>query len=224
MTTVITRAYADEKSAMGIRERLYRQGFPRHQMSLISARENEGTHAIEERMRRALVPEDAARVYAQRVVEGASLVVVRATYKPLNAVRLANETFESSGAMDVGIYEQQFKVPTPKDHAPSVLKDHPRFFTMPPRGDHVGGPLSDQLGFRLLSAQGVRDSVIHGGKIFMGDGIIRNRKANSVFPGGGHMSRLFWPMPLLSKRKRGLSVTRNGGHPFSRLLGWPTIS
>ena len=41
MTTVITRAYADEKSAMGVRERLYRQGFPRHQMSLISARESE---------------------------------------------------------------------------------------------------------------------------------------------------------------------------------------
>lgn len=221
MTTVITRLYADEQSAHGIRERLYRQGFPRHAMAVISG--DGGKGAALKKMRRALVPDHAAEVYADRVAAGASLVVVQATYKPLGAVRKANETFESSGALDVGMAEQQFSVPTPIDHAPHILKDHPRFLTMPPRDGQVGGPLSDQLGFRLVSAQQRRNSVNAGKRIF-GEGIKRGRKARSAIKGGGHMSRMFWPMPLLSKKRGGLSVIQGGGHPFSRLLGWPTIS
>jgi hypothetical protein len=38
------------------------------------------------------------------------------------------------------------------------------------------------------------------------------------------MSKYFWPMPMLSRKRRGLSVIPGGGQPFSRLLGWPTIS
>ncbi len=223
MTTVITRAYADEQSAKGIYERLYRQGFPRHQMSLISAN-GEAAGAIADRMKRAMVPDEVAGTYAERVAGGASLVVVRATYKPLNAVRIANDTFQTSGALDVGIHEQQFKMPTPIDPAPSVLKDHPRFFTTAPRSGHQGGPVTENLGMRMVSQHKTRNSAISGGKMMMGGKVKQGRNANSAISGGKYMSRAFWPGPLLSKRKRGLSVTQNGGHPFSRLLGWPTIS
>jgi hypothetical protein len=220
MTTVISRLYADPQSARGIMERLYRQGFPRHAMSAI----HPGDGDLRARIERALVPADAAETYANRVREGATLVVVRADYRPLNAVRLANETFETSGAIRSGLGEESFRVQTPPDHAPSILKDHPRFFTMPPSDDHIGGPLSDQFGFRLLSSNRRRDSVLPDGKRFFGDGIIRNRKANSAFHGGGFMSKYFWPMPLITRKRRSNSVIRGGGHPFSRLLGWPTIS
>ncbi len=222
MTTVISRLYSDEASAKGVRERLYREGFPRHAMTLVSGGDSFG--GIKEKITRALVPEEVADTYAQRVQEGNSLVVVRATYKPLNAVRVANETFETSGAVPSGLESDSFKVPTPPDPSPSIIKDHPRFFTMPPSRDHIGGPLSDQFGFRLVSAQKRRDSVMHDGKLFFGDGIIRNRKTHSVLKPGSFMSKFFWPMPLLTKKKRGLSVIPGGGHPFSRLLGWPTIS
>ena len=220
MTTVITRLYGDEQSAKGVRERLYREGFPRHMLSLVTP----GDRDVHAKIERALVPAEAAATYAARVSEGASLVVARATYKPLNAVRVANEVFETSGAMASGLDEDMFKVPTPIDKSPSIIKDHPRFFTMPPNRDHVGGPLSDQFGFRLVSAQKRRDSVLHDGKLFFGDGIMRNRKSNSVFRNGGFMSKYFWPMPMLSRKRRGLSVIPGGGQPFSRLLGWPTIS
>ncbi|MDJ0639385.1 MAG: hypothetical protein QNJ20_11165 [Paracoccaceae bacterium] len=221
-TTVITRLYADEASARGVRERLYREGFPRHTLSLVSAAEGDTEETLKAKMERALVPAEAAEAYATRIAEGASLVAVRATYKPLGAVRIANETFASSGALPVNLPSESFRVKAPRDHAPSVLKDHPRFLTMHPRSDERGGPVSAQLGFRLLSEPKRRDSVINGGKLFFGDGVKRGRTASSAMRGGGHMSRMFWPMPLLSKKKRGLSVIEGGGHPFSRRLGWPT--
>lgn len=224
MTTVITRLYADRQSARGIQERLYREGFPRHQLSLVTMDEGDTSEQLKRRMERALVPDEAAEAYAARVAEGASLVVVRATYKPLNAVRIANETFASSGALPVNLSSQEFKVQTPKDHAPSILKDHPRFFTRPPTGDHIGGPLSDQFGFRLLAAHKRRDSVLKDGKLFFGDGVIRGRQSHSVLKPGTFISKFFWPMPLLTKRKRRNSVIHGGGHPLSRLLGWPTLT
>ncbi len=223
-TTVIARAYGDADSARGIRDRLYRAGFPRYQMSLICAKEGEDADQIKAHLMDAWVPEVPAGTYAEIVAGGAGVVVVRASYKPLGAVRIANEAFATSGALDVGLAEQQFRVKTPPDHAPSILKDHPRFLTTAPRHDGRGGLVSEQLGLRLLSAQKPRTSALAGGKIYMGNGIKRKAKANSAYAGGGYMSQKFWPMPLLSTRKRELSVTENGGHPFSRILGWPTKS
>jgi len=221
---VISRLYSDRQSARGVRERLYREGFPRHMLSLISPDDGGDAAELRAKIERALVPAEAAEAYAAHVAGGASLVVARATYKPLNAVRVATETFESSGALDAGLAEESFKIQTPPDQSPSVLKDHPRFFTIPPNRDHVGGPLSDQFGFRLVSAQKRRDSVMHDGKLFFGDGVIRKRRSSSVFPKGGYFSKYFWPMPLVSRKRKGLSVIPGGGTPFSRLLGWPTIS
>ncbi|MDA9865512.1 hypothetical protein N9C96_02425 [bacterium] len=221
MTTVITRAYGDEQSAKGISGRLYRQGFPRHHISVISA-DGESAAEIEDRMKRFMVPESVAGTYAKHVADGASLVVVRATYKPLGAVRLANETFETSGALDIGIAEQQFRVPTPVDKAPSVLKDHPRFLTMSPQSGPKVGLVTENIGIPLLSERKARNSVIPGGKMIMGGKVKTGRKANSAIAGGKFMSRAFWPAPLLSARKGGLSVIPGGGHPFSRLFGWPT--
>ena len=53
--------------------------------------------------------------------------------------------------------------------------------------------------------------------------VTRKRKANSAISGGGYMSKLFWPMPLLSRKERTRSVIRDGALPFSRALGLPTI-
>lgn len=224
MTTVITRLYQDEASALGVRGRLNRAGFPRHALSLFSGEQGLSASELQAKMERALVPTEAARTYAARVAEGASLVAVHATYKPLNAVRIANETFASSGALSSGLETESFRVKTPPDHAPSVMKDHPRFLTMAPSAEPTVRLVSEQLGVRTLSHPKRRDSVMHGGKRFFGEGIIRKKKSNSVLREGSFMSRYFWPMPLVSKRQRGLSVIPGGGHPFSQMLGWPTVT
>ncbi len=218
MITVITRLYRDEASARGVVGRLYRAGFPRHAVSVVCGGDSEATRKVTQ----ALVPEDAASALAARIGDGNSAVIVRATYKPLNAVRIATEIFDTSGAIPSGLETERFRVKAPRDHAPSILKDHPRFLTM--EGSVRGGPtISEQLGVRLLSPQRRRDSVIAGGRLFFGDGVLRGREAKASLKTGTFMSKAFWPMPLLSKRKEGLSVLPGGGHPFSRLMGWPTI-
>lgn len=224
MTTVITRLYGDQQSARGVRERLYREGFPRHSMSLITLASGDTADDLRRKLDVALVPEEAANVYAARISEGASLVVVRATYKPLNAVRIADETFASSGALPVNLPNESFKIRPPRDHAPRINKEHPRFFTRSPDPDHVGGPLADQFGFRNLSAQRRRDSVIRNPKRIFGEGLMRRRSGSSVISGGTFISRFFWPADVLSKEERKPSVIKGGGHPFSQLLRWPTIS
>ncbi len=218
MITVITRLYENEASAQGIVGRLYRAGFPRNAIMMITPNDN-----VARRMELALIPEDAAGKLATRIEEGKSLVVVHATYKPLNAVRIANETFETSGAISSGLENESFRVKAPRDHAPSVLKDHPHFLTM--EGSVKAGPtISETLGLRLLSPQKRRSSAMSGGKLFFGDGVIRGRTPKARLKTGSFMSKMFWPMPLLSKKKESRSVLPGGGHPFSRLMGWPTIS
>ncbi len=221
MTTVLSRLYQTEHAARGMRDRLMRAGFPGYVLSLVAARDGDTDAAIKARMVQALVPEDAAEAYAARVAEGASLVVVRATYKPLNAVRIATEAFDSSGALPVNLPSQSFKVPTPRDHAPSVLKDHPRFLTIAPGQGGGAFLLSDRLGLRLLSPQKRRDSVLKDAPRFFGRAILRKkRKLSTMQP--RPMSRVFWPMPLLIHTSRKRSVVPGGGTVFSRWLGWPT--
>lgn len=224
-TNVICRLYKDDGSAIGMKERLYRAGFPRYTLSVISPADAERKGGIEGQIQDALVPAEAAKAYAKQVAKGASLVVVRATYKPLNAVRIATDAFESSGALPSGLESDRFWVDTPPDPAPSILKDHPRFLTLPPSASNRDRrPLSEQLGFSLLSAPKRRDSVMRPPKLWFGDGILRKARTVSTLPDAPFMSQKFWPSPLLSRKERAPSVIPGGGQPFSRLFGWPLLS
>jgi len=220
-TTVISRLYKDEASARGMRERLYRARFPRHTLSVVTPADAEDAEGLQSKIEATLVPADAAKVYAAKLADGACLVVVRATYKPLNAVRIATSVFESSGAISSGLETERFVVATPPDPSPSILKDHPRFLTQAPSAAWQVPRLSDQMGVRLLSSPKRRDSVQRPAKRIFGEGIRRASRKTSTLAAGTHLSKVFWPTPLLSKRKRTLSVIPGGGHPFSRLLGWP---
>ncbi|MEM9426282.1 MAG: hypothetical protein AAGA06_06230 [Pseudomonadota bacterium] len=223
-TNVIGRLYKDEGSARGMRDRLYRAGFARHTLSLVTPQDAEGVDGLQAKIEEAWVPAGPAKHYAAKLAEGACLVVVRATYKPLNAVRIATQAFETSGAIPSGLNTDHFPINTPPDPTPSILKDHPRFLTMPPSPDDDRRLVSERLGFSTLSPPKRRDSVMSTPKRFFGEGISRKARKTSTLPSGTFMSQKFWPQPLLSKRKRSLSVIPGGGHPFSRLLGWPTTS
>ena len=91
-----------------------------------------------------------------------------------------------------------------------------------PRGPVTGGI------FRLLSPHRTKRSVMDGdrrmSRLFWPMPLVTHgRKANSAIHGGKHMSRWFWPQRLVSTASRRTSVIRGGGHPLSRLFGWPTI-
>lgn len=223
-TTVICRVFKDEGSAEGMKERLYRAGFPRYVMSVITPADEARRGGVLGKIEEALVPSDAAKAYASQVADGASLVVVRATYKPLNAVRIATEAFESSGALPSGLETDRFVVKTPPDPTPNILKDHPRFLTLPPSEKSDRRLLSERLGLTLLSPPKRRDSVMQAPKRFFGEGLIRKERTVKTLAPGSFMSQKFWPRPLLSTSDRPLSVISGGGHPFSRLFNWPLLS
>lgn len=223
-TTVICRLYKDEGSANGMRDRLYRAGFPAHVLSVVTPGSAEEKSGLAAKVEEARVPSDAAAAFAAKIKGGASLVVVRATYKPLNAVRIATEAFETSGANPPEDCEGRYAVKTPPDPSPSILKDHPRFLTLPPSGEQGRGLVSERIGWSLLSAPRRRDSVQRPAKRFFGEGISRRARGLSVMQPPRHVSKAFWPMPLLASAAQKSSILPGGGHPLSRLFGWPTKS
>lgn len=229
MTTVITRLYADQNAAEAVARRLRFEGFPGNAVQVISAGGMD-RDALVDKMSRAMVPGEAAAGYAGKVEGGNSLLVIRATYRPLGAAQIARDTVARSPALDSGVTPEESWVKDGPDHAPSVLKDHPRLMTLPIEPeDYRPGLISEQLGIPLLSRPKARTSAIRGGrhvsKAFWPMPLVtRNRKANSAMHGTRHMSKAFWPMPLLSKTPRRNSVIRGGALPLSRALGWPTIS
>jgi hypothetical protein len=224
MTTLITRLYASEKAADAMADKLYWKGFPKRSLQVVTGSDKA---AVEDRLKRAHVPAETAAIYAEHVAGGTALLMIAATYKPLGAAKIARTMTAKSDAMDVAGVVDETKVPDLPDHAPSVLKDHPRFLSMGISGTR--NLVSDQLGLRTLSKHRERNSAISGGR-FMSRAfwpmklVSTNRTASSAISGGKHMSRAFWPMPLLSSAERRNSVMPGGGTPFSRALGFKTLS
>lgn len=229
MTTVITRLYADASKAESVANRLRWEGFPRNAVRVITS-DGRDSEQIRGRLERADVSEAVVADYASQVASGGAALVIQATYKPLGAARLAREIVEDSGAIDSASEHNDYYMPDRPDHAPSVLKDHPRFMTLPLEPeDYRGGPISRELGLRLLSPHKARNSAIRGGRhmsraFWPMPLVSKGRKATSAISGGRHMSKSFWPMPLVSTKPRKNSVIRGGALPLSRLLGWPPIS
>ncbi|MCU0854285.1 MAG: hypothetical protein MUF63_05100 [Rhodobacteraceae bacterium] len=230
MTTVITRLYADEEAARAIVRRLSWEGLPARALQVISSG-GRSRETIAEKMQSAGVHVTAVPAYSERVAGGNALLVVRATYKPLGAAQIARDATARSKAIEVRGVIDDYYFADPPDNAPSVLKDHPRFLSLDLEpGEYKGGPISAELGIPLLT-RGHRNRPLH---VFKGGKFVsrafwpmpllsRKRKANSAIHGGRYMSKLFWPMPLITKKERTGSVIRGGALPFSRAFGMPTI-
>jgi hypothetical protein len=229
MTTVITRLYADTTKAEAVANRLRWEGFPRNSVRVISA-DGGDEEAVKARLSRADVNDAIVGSYASHLAAGGAALVIQATYKPLGAARIAREIVGKSDAVDAASEHNDYYMPDRPDHAPSVLKDHPRLMTLPLEPeDYRGGPISRELGIRLLSPRKARTSAMRGGrhmsKAFWPMPLVsKGRKARSAMSGGRHMSKAFWPMPLVTTKPRKNSVIRGGSLPLSRMLGWPPIS
>ena len=230
MTTVITRLYADGDAASAAARRLGWEGLPARAVQVIGG-SGMSRDDIARKMEKAGVHETAVGTYAERVAAGNALLVVRATYKPLGAAQITRDVTARTKTIDIpGVVDDHYVV-DPPDHAPSVLKDHPRLLSLDlDFGEYKGGPISAELGIPLLT-RGHRNRPLHvyrGGKhvsraFWPMPLISRKRSANSAIHGGRHMSKLFWPMPLITRKERTRSVVRGGSLPFSRALGLPTI-
>lgn len=223
MATIITRLFEDETAAKAAAKRVVRGGIPERAITMISGGEAETLRA---RMTRAAVHESAVAPYVERVQAGHTLLVVRATYKPLGAARITRETLAKSETLDAGPVVNDHFIPDGPERATSILKSHPRFFTMP-LSRYASGHVTAGLGFPLLSRKRRRTTASLTGArvsrmIWPMPLLSRKARAIKVKRGGGYMSRAFWPMPLLLTRPRDKSVIPGGGPVFSKTLDWPT--
>jgi hypothetical protein len=131
---------------------------------------------------------------------GQALVVVRAPFAPMGAARNAMKVVDRTGSIKVGLATENEYIREQPDivRAGSILEGHPLVMSNP----HRNPPHGHILGANPISAPRTRRSAIAGGR---------------------HMSRMFWPMRLVSaSAKEGTSAIR-GGWLFSSMFGMPTI-
>jgi len=222
MTTIITRVFPDVAAAEKAVKRLDFKGLPKRNRQIIVAGDK-----AEIEMQRAGVHETAMGPYAKKLAAGNAVVAVAATYKPLGVARLTREIFENADTIDMGDVVEEAKVAWEPERAPSVLKDHPLFLTLP--GMEMPGRVSTMFGMRLLkdhkTKRPLMDHDRRMSRMFWPMPLVSNKqRSSSVISGGRHMSKMFWPMKLLSTAERRKSVIPGGGTPFSRRMGMKLIS
>lgn len=220
MTHLLTRLYANEGTVDAICDRLSMDGFPLYKLRTITMHAGEDTVALAARIARAKVPASAAEAYASAMTSGQALLLVTADYKPLGARKIASAILGKTDSIDVGLTDPDFKLAWEEDHAPSILKDHPRFFTAPADPSYPVMSVSEQMGFGTLSTKTRRIRVGKGGPVLPMGTLSRGRTARSAMSGRRHIL----PLKLLNSAPRRLSVSRRGGPVLSRLFGIGTLT
>jgi hypothetical protein len=197
MTTIITRLYADTATARAVAGALMTSG---HAADTIDVIGRDGAADVADRMHAARVNPDAAAQYAPAVQDGRALLVVRAPFAPMGAARHAMKVVDRTPSIKVGVADEDEYIREQPSLATrnNLLRDHPLVMSNP----HRALPHGHIMGSNPILAPRTRRSAIAGGK---------------------HMSRLFWPMRLVSANaKEGTSAIR-GGWLFSSMLGIPTV-
>lgn len=221
MTTLISRLFPDEQAAQVAADRLILKGVPRNACTIIAAGDK-----AEGQLGRARLHQSTTAPYSKGLAAGNAVLVVKATYKPLGAVRLTKEILAKYDTVSVGKAVQEHKLPWEPDHAKSVLKDHPLFLSIPTIS-MPHGPVTSNFGMRMTKPHRAKRPLTNRrmSRIFWPMKLVsKKNRSSSVMHGGRAMSRMFWPMPLLSTKQRSKSVIPRGGFPFSRLLGMRTTS
>lgn len=231
MTQVISRLFESETLASGVAERLRFEGLPVRVIRVVSAKPNETANQLAARLGSYNVASDAAKAYAKLIKAGNAAVVVHAGYKPLGAAKITRNTLARNASVDAGKVTEEVFVKDKTGRATSIMDSHPHFLTTRVHNRRLtsGGPVSSGVCPKLIMTHRPRTSAISGGRFmsrfFWPMPLLKKRRnARSAIRGGKHMSRMFWPQKLLSTKERRLSAISGGSLPLSRALGFPTVS
>jgi hypothetical protein len=147
MTTVVSRLFADQKTAEQAVTALKLQNHPDANIDMISA----GSGA-EADMVAARVPEDSAALYAKAMKSGMALVVCRAPFFPAGAARNAMDTMSHFDSVDAGVENENYYIrEQPKERLNmdlSVDRTHRYWGTF--GYERRPGKVSDAFGARLV--------------------------------------------------------------------------
>ena len=194
MTTIISRLYSDPAAARAVADALLKEGHDADTIRVITA----GANAADA-MKHARLSNSAAAAYAKAMTSGQALLVAQVGFTPIGAARNALKTVGRHPSIDVGVADQDRYIREAGSMVQEgrVLTTHPLVMSNPFRKASHG----HIIGTNMLSP---------------------SRKRTSAMPGGGHMSKAFWPMKLVSQQGKRSSVIP-GGRLFSSMLGLPLL-
>lgn len=211
MTTIITRLYRTNGEAQAAAAELHAAGHPRDTVDIVSEPDIfRSGRSLAQRIAETRIGKASAAICEAEIRNGRTLLVVRAPVVPFGAARNAIAIVDRHEPLHVtGVVPEQYILERPKNELfLSILPDHPRWFSsdMNPRANANRGTVSEAFGLPTLTAPRQRSSAMSGGgymsKLFWPFPLIsRKERRNSVIRGGAHMSRYFWPMPLVSRRR-----------------------
>lgn len=197
MTTIITRLYPDPAQATAARASLLDKGQDEDTIHIIMGDNPEAAAAA---MKAARVSSASAAAYLRAMTGQQALLVVEAPFNPIGTAQRAMRVLNKHPALDVGLADEDVYLREYPDarFSNSIMKDHPLFMSNSYSG-------------------------LSHGHILGSNPIIRSKLRSSAIRGGGYMSRMFWPMKLLSRPKESKSAIR-GGWLFSSLFGLPLLT
>lgn len=195
MTTIITRLYPDPATAQRVMTALTANGHATSTIDIVTRSDDNA----EARMEALRVPKASAAAYAPGIAKGAALVVVQAGFAPLGAARDAIKVVNRTQSINVGVADEDYYIrEQPKvELAGKVMQGTVFFMSNPHR------------------------SLGHG-HILGSNPILPSKPRTSAIRGGAYMSRMFWPMKLVSTGRQANSAI-SGGFLFSQMFGIPTL-
>lgn len=204
MTTIISRLYDSPDTAEAAADALRAAGHDPDTIAIVAPAA--GTDA-ETAISAAGVGHVSAAAYARAMPPGAALLVVRAPFTPFGRARSAMRIADGFGPRPVpGTNPDQHvpDQPRPRIFHPAIGRHaHVLTFDMPPHIARRRGLVSAAFGLPLLTGGRVRPAGLPSGWRLTG-GLLpllwRRRPRRSLLPAGSFLSRLFWPLPLLSRR------------------------
>ncbi|MFM7333646.1 MAG: hypothetical protein ACKO1H_04405 [Tabrizicola sp.] len=196
MTTIITRLYPDLATAQGVVAALMANG---HEPSTIDVITKGGDGSPEDRMLAARVPKASAAAYAAGISKGGALVVVQAPFAPMGTARDAMKVVNRTPAINVGIENEDV-----------YIREQPKV--------EISGKVQQGTVFYMSNPH---RSLGHG-HILGSNPILPAKERTSAIRGGAYMSKMFWPMKLVSTGRQANSAI-SGGFLFSQMFGVPTL-
>lgn len=195
MTTIITRLYPDLATAQGVVAALEANGHAPSTIDIITA----SGGSAEARMAAARVPKPSAAAYAPGIAKGAALVVVQAPFAPMGTARDAMKVVNRTQSIDVGIEDED-----------SYIREQPSV--------EISGKVMRGTVFFMSNPH----RRLGHGHILGSNPILPSKPRTSAIRGGAYMSKMFWPMKLVTTSRNANSAI-SGGMLFSNLFGIPLL-
>ncbi|MCU0903822.1 MAG: hypothetical protein MUE83_08095 [Tabrizicola sp.] len=196
MTTIITRLYPDLATARSVAAMLEDRGHDAANIDIIT---KDGDGTVEARMKAARVLAASAAAYAPGLAKGRALLVMRAPFAPIGTARDAIRAVNRTGALDVGLADEDV-----------YLREQPQV--------EISGKVQRGTVFYMSNPHRR-----HGhGHILGSNPLLPSKEKTSAIRGGAHMSKMFWPMKLVSTGRQANSAI-SGGFLFSKMFGIPTL-